>query len=87
MESLEKVRKSNRHYISMSRIDSWIMAIVWQEHDQDVYERLGVAGRAEVEASHGNAPGARLFLAFTIQYACACVTIHLLIDPVCELRN
>ena len=37
------------------------MAIAWQEHDQDVYERLGVAGRAEVEASHGNAPGARLF--------------------------
>jgi hypothetical protein len=41
--------------------DSWTMAIAWQEHDQDICERLGVAGRAEVEASHGNAPGARLF--------------------------
>lgn len=52
------------------------MAIVWQEHDQDVYERLGVAGRAEVEASHGNAPGARLFLALAIQYERARVTIY-----------
>jgi hypothetical protein len=31
-----------------------------------VYERLGVAGRAEVEASHGNHPGAKLFLASAI---------------------
>ena len=45
--------------------DSWTMAIAWQEHDKDVYEGLGVAGRAEVEASHSNAPGARLFLADT----------------------
>lgn len=45
------------------------MAIAWQEHDQDVYERLGVAGRAEVEASHGNPPAARLFLAFAIWHA------------------
>lgn len=29
---------------------SWTMAIAWQEHDQDVCERLGVAGRADVEA-------------------------------------
>lgn len=29
---------------------SWTMAIAWQEHDQGVYERLGVAGRADVEA-------------------------------------
>jgi hypothetical protein len=28
--------------------DSWTMAIAWQEHDQDICERLGVAGRAEV---------------------------------------
>lgn len=30
--------------------DSWTMAIAWQELDQDVCERLGVAGRADVEA-------------------------------------
>ena len=57
------------------------MAIAWQEHDQDVYERLGVAGRAEVEASHGNAPAARLFLAFAI-CACSC-HINCLVDIVC----
>jgi len=30
------------------------MPIAWQEHDQDVFERLGVAGRAEATAFHGN---------------------------------
>lgn len=58
------------------------MATAWQEHDQDVYERLGVAGRAEVEASHGNAPAARLFLVFTIQHARA--RVYRSVDPVCS---
>jgi len=30
-------------------LESWTMAIAWQEHVQDVCERLGVAGRAEAE--------------------------------------
>ena len=34
-------------------LESWTMAIAWQEHVQDVCERLGVAGRAEVEC-HSN---------------------------------
>jgi hypothetical protein len=55
------------------------MAIAWQEHDQDVYERLGVAGRAEVEASHGNAPAASLFLAFAICMLTVCVYLSLTI--------
>jgi len=68
-ESLGKVRTQTVITYLCLGFDSWTMAIAWQEHDQGVYERLGVAGRAEVEASHGNAPAARLFLASAIQYA------------------
>ena len=53
------------------------MAIAWQEYDQGVYERLGVAGRA----AHGNAPAARLFLAFAIH--CMRAPVNRSVDSVC----